>query len=140
METEASHSRRPEASRRLRPCEHRRSAPWTEAQRAALEWWCKSERATLVVVCSDLGVSGGAPLDKRPGLLAAVDALVEHEAGVLLAMKRDRIARDVVAAGMIERIVEREGARVPAGTLAGGAPPGLRAIRTPADSGLAMAS
>lgn len=83
-----------------------------EAQLAALRSWCTARGAELVAVCSDLGVSGAAPLDKRPGLLAAVDALREHGAAVLLVAKRDRLARDVVVAAMVERLVERQGARV----------------------------
>jgi DNA invertase Pin-like site-specific DNA recombinase len=81
------------------------------AQRDALARWCKANGAELVAVFEDIGVSGGAALDKRPGLLAAVDALEEHGAGVLLTAKRDRLARDVMNAGMIERLAERVGAR-----------------------------
>lgn len=84
----------------------------SEAQRAALERWCEAEGATLVAVHCDLGVSGAAPIEKREGLTAAIDALAEHRGGTFLAMKRDRLARDIVAAGMIERLVERAGARV----------------------------
>jgi len=57
-------------------------------------------------------VSGGLELDKRPGLLAALDALRSHNATVLLIAKRDRIARDVLIAAMVERLAERAGAQV----------------------------
>lgn len=83
-----------------------------EAQRASIERWCEANGATLVAVHEDLGVSGGATLDKRPGLVAAIDALADHGAGVLLAMKRDRLARDVMVAAMVERLADRAGARV----------------------------
>lgn len=83
-----------------------------EAQRAAMERWCAANGATLVAVHADLGVSGGAPLDKRPGLLAALDALAATGAGALLVAKRDRLARDTLLAAMIERLAERNGARV----------------------------
>ena len=83
-----------------------------EAQRAALERWCKTNGATLAAVFEDRGVSGGAELDKRPGLLAALDALTEHKAGVLLVAKRDRLARDVMVAAMVERLAMKSGARV----------------------------
>lgn len=66
----------------------------------------------MVAVFEDHGVSGGAELDRRPGLLAALDALTVNGAGVLLVAKRDRLARDVVVAAMVERLVERGGARV----------------------------
>jgi DNA invertase Pin-like site-specific DNA recombinase len=83
-----------------------------DAQRASLARWCDANGARLVAVHEDLGVSGAAPLDKRPGLLAAIDALKVHGAGVLLVAKRDRLARDVFLAAMIERLAERHGARV----------------------------
>jgi len=80
------------------------------AQREALARWCAANGAELVAVFEDTG-SGALSLDKRPGLLAAIDALEEHGAGVLLTAKRDRLARDVMNAGMIERLAERVGAR-----------------------------
>lgn len=83
-----------------------------DAQRAALARWCETNGASLVAVHEDAGVSGAAPLDKRPGLLAALDALKGHGAGVLLVAKRDRLARDVFVAAMVERLAERHGARV----------------------------
>lgn len=83
-----------------------------EAQRRALETWCAAHGAELVAVCQDHGVSGGAELVRRPGLLAALDALGAHGAGVLLVAKRDRLARDVMVAAMVERLAERSGARV----------------------------
>lgn len=82
------------------------------AQREALERWCALNGAELVAVYEDIGVSGGAPLDKRPGLLEALGALSTTHAGVLLVAKRDRLARDVMAAGMLERLAERAGARI----------------------------
>lgn len=83
-----------------------------EAQRAALLRWCTQHDAELVAVFTDQGVSGGAPLDRRPALMSAVDGLKTHSADVLLVAKRDRLARDVVVAAMVERLVERQGARV----------------------------
>lgn len=83
-----------------------------DAQRAALERWCSANGAELVAVHEDHGVSGGAALEKRVALMTALDALVEHGAGVLLVAKRDRLARDAVLAAMIERLAERSGARV----------------------------
>ena len=83
-----------------------------EAQRAELERWAKISGVELVAVFVDHGVSGAAPLDKRLGLLDAIDALKELDAGLLLVAKRDRLARDVVAAAMIERMAQRAGAQV----------------------------
>ena len=83
-----------------------------EAQRAAIDRWCKANGAAIVAVHEDLGVSGGTPLDQRPGLLAALDSVAAHKAGVLLVAKRDRLARDVMVAAMVERLVDRAGARI----------------------------
>ena len=83
-----------------------------EAQRAALERWCAANGATLVAVHVDHGVSGAAPLDKRLALMAALDSLATHGAGVLLVAKRDRLARDTMLAAMVERLAERHGARI----------------------------
>ena len=52
----------------------------------------------MISVHEDLGLSGGTPLEKRPGLLAAPDALRQQAAGILLVAKRDRLARDVMIA------------------------------------------
>jgi DNA invertase Pin-like site-specific DNA recombinase len=83
-----------------------------DAQRAACARWAAANGARIVSTHEDLGVSGAAPLDERPGLLAAVEALKAHGAGVLLVAKRDRLARDVVLAAMVERLAERHGARI----------------------------
>lgn len=80
------------------------------AQLDALHAWCARHGAELVAVYEDIGVSGAAPLDRRPGLIGALDAL---DAGaVLLAAKRDRLARDVIVAATVERLAVRAGARV----------------------------
>jgi len=83
-----------------------------DAQRAALDSWCEARGASLVAVFEDRGISGGADLERRPGLLAAIDAVRVHRAGVLLVAKRDRLARDVVVAAMVERVARRNGADV----------------------------
>lgn len=83
-----------------------------EAQRECLTRWCAANDVKLVGVHEDLGISGGAELEKRPQLIAAIDAIGTTGAGHLLVAKRDRLARDVVLAAMIERLVERHAARV----------------------------
>jgi DNA invertase Pin-like site-specific DNA recombinase len=83
-----------------------------EAQRASIEAWAARQGVQVVAWHEDHGVSGAAPLEKRAGLLAALDAVAQHRAGLLLAAKRDRIARDVVAAATIERLANRAGAKV----------------------------
>ena len=52
-----------------------------EAQREAIESWCSREAAELVAVFADLGVSGGTPVEKRPGLNRALDAINREGAG-----------------------------------------------------------
>jgi site-specific DNA recombinase len=83
-----------------------------EAQREALERYCAAHSVELVAVHSDIGVSGGCSLDKRPGLLEGIEALSTHGAGVLLVAKRDRLARDPMVAAMVEASAKRCGARI----------------------------
>ena len=83
-----------------------------DAQRAAIERWASGQGVTVVAWHDDLGVSGGTPLEERPGLLAAIDALDANHAGVLVVAKRDRLARDVLTAALVERLCERKGARI----------------------------
>jgi DNA invertase Pin-like site-specific DNA recombinase len=83
-----------------------------QAQRAAIARWAKANDVTVIATHSDLGVSGGAEIDKRPGLLEALRAVAEHGAGVLLVAKRDRLARDVVVAAAIDRLALSKGASI----------------------------
>jgi site-specific DNA recombinase len=82
-----------------------------KAQRESLRQWCLANGVKLVAVFSDR-VSGAAGIDQRPGLLAALAALRDKHAGVLLVAKRDRLARDSLVAALVERLVERNGAAV----------------------------
>lgn len=83
-----------------------------EVQLAACEAWASAHGAAVVGVFRDLGVGGATAIDRRPELLAALDALRTRRAGVLLAAKRDRFARDVIVAATLERLAERAGAEV----------------------------
>jgi DNA invertase Pin-like site-specific DNA recombinase len=83
-----------------------------EAQRAAIELWAARSGVTIASWHVDHGVSGGAAIDSRPGLLAAIDAAGEIKAGLLVVAKRDRLARDVMLAAMTEQLLARQGARV----------------------------
>lgn len=105
------------------------------AQRTAAERWCASRGVELVAVCEDLGVSGGAPLDRCPGLLEALRQLESHGAGVLLVAKRDRLARDVVKAAMVEQLAGRVGAVVASAAGEGeGTDPAAALMRTMVDA------
>lgn len=83
-----------------------------EAQRAAIEAWAAQGGVQIAEWHVDQGVSGAAPIDARPALGAALASLVEHKAGVLVVAKRDRLARDVVVAAMVERAAASAGARL----------------------------
>jgi DNA invertase Pin-like site-specific DNA recombinase len=83
-----------------------------EAQRATIAAWAARSSVVVAEWFTDAGVSGGADVADRPGLMAALQALREHRAGVLVIAKRDRLARDVVVAGLIDRAVEATGAHV----------------------------
>jgi len=105
------------------------------AQRAAAQRWCEARGVQLVAVCEDLGVSGGAPLDKCAGLLAALRELEANGAGVLLVAKRDRLARDVVKAAMVEQLATRAGAVVVSAAGEGeGTDPAAALMRTMVDA------
>jgi site-specific DNA recombinase len=83
-----------------------------DAQRGAIQAWADREGVRVVAFHDDLGVSGGGPLEDRAGRVAALAQLEESGAGVLLVARRDRLARDVLVAAMIERLAERAGARI----------------------------
>lgn len=81
-----------------------------EAQLHAVRRHCERHGLTLTATYADEGVSGAAQLDKRPGLLDAVNAVTRG--AILLVAKRDRLARDVVACAVVERMVAKRGGRV----------------------------
>lgn len=81
-----------------------------EAQLHAITMHCQKNGLQLVGTFTDGGVSGAAPLDKRHGLLDAVNAITRG--AVLLVAKRDRLARDVVACAVVERMVKKRGGRI----------------------------
>jgi DNA invertase Pin-like site-specific DNA recombinase len=81
-----------------------------EAQREELERWCRAHRQTLTAVYEDVGISESAPIDKRPGLLAALNALGEGD--ILLVVRRDRLARSILTAALSEHIAAKAGATI----------------------------
>jgi len=83
-----------------------------DAQRAAVEAWAVREGVEIVSWHLDQGVCSVTPIEQRPALCAALASLREHDAGVLVVAKRDRIARDVVIAAMVERTATAAGARI----------------------------
>ncbi len=91
-------------------CSTHRQELSPEAQRAAITAWAERDGIEVVAWHEDLAVSGGTEIDKRPGLLAAIESLRTEDAGVLVVAKRDRLARDVLTNAMVERLCERAGA------------------------------
>lgn len=83
-----------------------------EAQLAAIEQWASRQNITLVAIHRDIGVSGATPLADCAGLMAALEDLGVHGAGTLIVSKRDRLARDVMKAAMVEARAETLGARI----------------------------
>lgn len=83
-----------------------------KAQAQAIQRWADREGVQLVAICFDNGVSGGTPLSERRGLLAALATLDQTNAGILVAAKRDRLARDVGIARAIEAQATKEGVRI----------------------------
>jgi DNA invertase Pin-like site-specific DNA recombinase len=83
-----------------------------DQQRDAIERWAAASGVTIAAWCSDVGVSGAAAVDERPALIEALSSLRLRGAGLLVAAKRDRLARDVSAAATIERLSAEAGARV----------------------------
>lgn len=83
-----------------------------EAQRAAIAAWASREGVTVAAWHVEAGVSGAAAIADRPELVAALASLTVHRAGVLVVAKRDRLARDVMNAAMLERMALDAGARI----------------------------
>jgi DNA invertase Pin-like site-specific DNA recombinase len=81
-----------------------------EAQQTAIETAAARFGVTVEETFTDAGVSGGLALEHRPALMAALDCIGPGD--LLIVAKRDRIGRDVLNVAMIERLVERRGARV----------------------------
>ena len=80
------------------------------AQQDACEAWAKAHGEVIAATYSDEGISGAASLEKRLGLMSAINALSASD--ILLVAKRDRLGRDPLILAMIESSVTRVGARI----------------------------
>lgn len=106
-----------------------------EAQLAAIELWASRQGVTVVAVHRDLGVSGATPLADCKGLMAALEDLRVHGAGLLVVAKRDRLARDVMKSAMAEARAEALGARIVSAAGEGdGTDPAAKLMRTIIDA------
>lgn len=82
-----------------------------EAQLRAIQDWAARNQVRVAAVFQD-DVSGALPVDKRPGLGKALDAVRRSGAGILLVAKIDRLARDAALAQMLASELRRSGAAV----------------------------
>ena len=73
---------------------------------------CARDGLRLVRIVDELDVSGGAPLDQRPGLGPAVRAVESGEADVIVGAYFDRLFRSLGAQGEAVERVERAGGHV----------------------------
>lgn len=133
-------------ARRSRPGDPRRAVAYLrvstedqrlglDAQRAGIEAWSLRQGVQVTAWYVDAGVSGGSEVGERPALLAALGELRAVGAGVLVVAKRDRVARDVAVAIMIERAVAAAGAAlVSADGVGNGAEPADQFMRTIIDA------
>lgn len=83
-----------------------------DAQREAIEKWALREGVNVEAIHIDQGVSGGTAIDKRPGLLAALEDVRARKATFLVIARRDRLARDVFTAATAEKLIASAGARI----------------------------
>lgn len=90
--------------------EQSESGAGLNAQTDACMTYAKQQGWKVIGQFTDAGVSGTADVEKRLGLMRAMDALSKDD--VLLVSKRDRIGRDVVLVKMIERMVAKRKASI----------------------------
>lgn len=81
-------------------------------QREQLRRWAEGRGKRLVAIHEDIGVSGTRPAELRQGLVGALTELRTAAAGTLVAVHRDRLARDLLVAVQIEQLVRELGARL----------------------------
>ena len=73
---------------------------------------CEQDGLALVDVFEELDVSGGAPLEKRPGLLRAVQMVEAGEAEVVMVAFFDRLVRSLSVQIEVVRRVENAGGTI----------------------------
>lgn len=96
--------------RRVSTDEQAASGLGLDAQLEACQAWARRAGATVLGPFDDDGLTGAAPLDRRPALMDALCALGRGD--VLLVAKRDRLARGRSQIVAIEAAVEKRGARI----------------------------
>jgi site-specific DNA recombinase len=81
-------------------------------QRQRIEATCEREGFRLLDILPEVDVSGGAPLEKRPGLSRAVAMVEEGQADVIVAAYFDRLFRGVKVQAEVAQRVEEAGGRL----------------------------
>lgn len=90
--------------------EQAKSGLGLEDQRRAITAAATRVKLPLATVEADEGLSGDLPVDERPGIMAVLGKLKRGDA--LLVAKRDRVARDHIEIGLLERELRRRGVRI----------------------------
>src|SRR4051794_4350313 len=86
------------------------ASPKEQAERVRAE--CKRLSLRLLDIHEELDVSGGTPLDERPGLGLAVAAIEAGKADVVVAAYFDRLMRSLRVQEELFRRVEKAGGQV----------------------------
>jgi len=81
-------------------------------QRQRIQGACERDNLHLVETIEELDVSGGTPLDRRHGLLRAVEAIEQGKAVVLAVAYLDRLCRSLAVQGEVVERVEAAGGQV----------------------------
>jgi DNA invertase Pin-like site-specific DNA recombinase len=81
-------------------------------QKQALQHAAKELGGTLKLLPSELDVSGGLPLEKRPSLLAAVEGVEKGKYAGIIVAYHSRLGRDVETEEAVWRRVEAAGGRI----------------------------
>lgn len=86
-------------------------------QRSRIEKVCRDEGLELVGVHEELDVSGGTPLGEREGLRAAIEAVEDNGAQVIVVAYFDRLVRSLSVQAEVVGRVEAAGGRILAADL-----------------------
>lgn len=90
-----------------------RSGLGLAAQRRAISAAARDQGYELAEIFADPGKSGALPLAKRPGLLACVTAMKgDRSLRALFVARRDRLGRDAIEVGVIEKQLRARKQRV----------------------------
>jgi DNA invertase Pin-like site-specific DNA recombinase len=77
-----------------------------EVQRDLCQKYAKDNGNHPFIEFIDEELSGALSMEKRPGMLAAIDSLKEGD--IILIAKRDRLGRDIIVNAMIESAIARK--------------------------------